>query len=279
MLDALVDPFRSSFMQRALLEVVILSLACGPLGVWVLAFRQTYAAESMAHAMLPGLVLAALAGLPLVLGATGGVIVAAACIAIAARDDRVGTDAGVAVAITALFGLGAVLALSPDVPPRLGELLFGDLLGVTSGDLVTAAVLVVAVSAALAVGFRALSLSAFDAISAPSLGSRPPLIGLLLLVLLGLTTVAVVQGLGNLLAVALIVAPAAAALRATSRLPGALALATVLAALAGVAGLYLSYHLDLAGGASVALCACGVFALSLLRGAGGPVGAARHPAV
>src|SRR3954470_22038023 len=115
----LTDPFQDGFTQRALLEVLVLSLACGPLGVWILLYRQSYAAESISHGMLPGLVVAALAGAPLVLGAAGGVLVAAALIALAGRDQRLGGDTGVAVAVSALFGLGALLALSPQTPPRL----------------------------------------------------------------------------------------------------------------------------------------------------------------
>src|SRR3954452_3246707 len=125
----------SGIMQRAFAEAVLLGVACGPLGVWVLLLRRSYAAESLSHAMLPGLVLAALAGFPLVFGATAGVLVAAVGIAL------VGGDIGVAVVVSGLFGLGGILALAPATPPRLGELLFGDLLGITNADLVTAALL------------------------------------------------------------------------------------------------------------------------------------------
>ena len=133
MLDWLLDPFSGGFMQRALAEVLILALACGPLGVWVLLYRQSYAAESLSHAMLPGPRdrragrRAAAARAP-----PAACWRAAVAIALAGRDERLGGDVGVAVAIAALFGLGALLALSPDVPARLGELLFGDLLGVTA---------------------------------------------------------------------------------------------------------------------------------------------------
>jgi ABC-type Mn2+/Zn2+ transport system permease subunit len=264
MLDWLTDPFAGGLMQRALAEVLILALACGPLGVWVLLYQQSYAAESLSHAMLPGLVIAALAGAPLLLGAAGGVLAAAVAIALAGRDERLGGDVGVAVAIAALFGLGALLALSPEVPARLGELLFGDLLGVTGGDLVEAAVLAGAVALALALGHRRLALSAFDRAAAPSLGARPARWELVLLVLLAVCTVAAVRGLGNLLVVALILAPAAAALNVAARLPAALALATVLAALAGALGLIASYHWQLAAGASVALAAVLLFLASLV---------------
>ena len=174
MLDWLLDPFSSALMQRALVEVLVLAIACGPLGVWVLLYRQSYAAESISHAMLPGLVVAALAGAPLLLGAAGGVLVAAVAIALAGRDERLGGDVGVAVAVSALFGLGALLALSPDVPPRLGELLFGDLLGVDGDRRRRRPPSWPAGSAlALALGHRRFALGVFDRAAAPSLGARP----------------------------------------------------------------------------------------------------------
>ncbi len=153
--------------------MLILSLACGPLGVWVLLYRDAYAAESISHGMLPGLVVAALAGAPLLLGAVGGVLVAAAGIALVARDRRLDADVGVAVVVSALFGLGGLLALSPESPPRLQELLFGDLLGVTGGDLAVAGALAGGVALALAAGHRSLALVAFDRGSAAALGARP----------------------------------------------------------------------------------------------------------
>ena len=264
MLGWLTDPLGSPIVVRALAEVLILSLACGPLGVWVLLYRDAYAAESISHGMLPGLVLAALAGIPLLFGALGGVLVAAAGIALVARDQRLSADVGVAVCVSALLGLGALLALSPDTPPRLQELLFGDLLGVTGGDLAVAGALAAGVALALAAGYRSLTLVGFDRGSAAALGARPARWELALLVVLAVTTVAAVQGLGNLLVVALVLAPAAAALSLVTRLAAALALSAGLAALAGVAGLLLSYHLEIAAGAAVALCAVALAGLALL---------------
>ena len=264
MLDWFTDPFAGALMQRAVAEALMLSLACGPLGVWVLLYRQSYAAESISHAMLPGLVVAALAGLPLLLGAAGGVLVAALAISLAGRDERLGGDVGVAVAISALFGLGALLALSPEVPPRLGELLFGDLLGVSGRDLVEAAVLAGGIVVALVLAHRRLALSVFDRPAARSLGARPARWELALLALRALCTVAAVRGMGNLLVVALILAPGAAALNLAARLPAALALAAGIAALASLGGLLASYHLEVAAGASVALCAVVLSLASLL---------------
>jgi ABC-type Mn2+/Zn2+ transport system permease subunit len=255
----------SGIMQRAFVEAIVLGLACGPLGVWILLLRRAYAAESLSHAMLPGLVLAALAGVPLLLGAAAGVLVAAGGIALVARDARAGGDIGVAVVVSGLFGLGGILALSPETPPRLGELLFGDLLGITNGDIAAAAALSAGVLAALAIGYRALAATAFARGCAQALGVRPARADLALLALLAVTTVAAVQGLGNLLLVALILAPAAAALNLAQRLPVTLALSAGLAVLAGIAGLVISYEFEFAAGASVALCAVALSSLGLLK--------------
>jgi ABC-type Mn2+/Zn2+ transport system permease subunit len=256
----LADPIT----RRALAEFLILGLALGPLGVWVLLHRQAYAAESLSHGLLPGLVLAALAGIPLVLGAAGGALVAAGAIALAGRDERIGADIGVAVAVSALFGLGAALALAPDTPPRLEELLFGDLLGISPADLLAASALALATAVALAAAHRPLALAAFDRPAARSLGARAARWEAALLALLGIGTVAAAPGLGSLLLVALVIAPGAAALRLTHRLPAALATAAGIAIAAGAAGLALSYYADLAAGASVALCAAAAPVLARL---------------
>ena len=254
----------SGLLQRALLEVVILGATCGALGVWLLHLRHTYAAESLAHAMLPGLVIAALVGAPLLLGAAGGVLVAAALIALAARDTRVGAEVAVGVTVTTAFGLGAVLALAPDVPARLGELLFGDLLGTSTTDLVAACVLGAFVGLALGAGHRPLAAAVFDPLAAPSLGVRPARVELALLALLALAVVAAVQGLGNLLVLALIVAPAAAAIRLGRTVGRQIALAAALGALAGLLGLVASAELDVAAGASVALAAIALWVIAAL---------------
>ena len=274
-----MEILRSGLLQRALLEVVILGATCGALGVWLLHVRSTYAAESLAHAMLPGLVIAALAGAPLLLGAAGGVLAAAALIALAARDTRVGADVAVGVTVTAAFGLGALLALAPDVPARLGELLFGDLLGTSSGDLVAAAALGGIVALALAAGHRTFAAAVFDPVAAPSLGADPGRAQLALLVLLAVAVVAAVQGLGNLLVLALIVGPASAAIRIGSSLPAQVLGGAALGALAGLLGLVASAELDVAAGASVALAAVALYALAaLLRPSGpSPTAARRSP--
>jgi ABC-type Mn2+/Zn2+ transport system permease subunit len=266
---SILEPLSQEITRRALIELTILGAACGPLGVWIVLYRQSYAAESVAHAMLPGLVLAALIGAPLGIGAAAGLMLGAGLIALASRQAAVGSDVAVAVTVTALFGLGSLLALSPEVPLRIGELLFGDPLSVSDTELLASGALALLALAALAAGNRTLSLAAFEPVAAASLGGRPGRAQALLLALLALTTLIAVQALGNLLVVAIIVAPAAAALRLQSRLVPALITAAALAVLAGVAGLYLSYYAEVATGAAVALFAVAEFVMTIPLAGGG----------
>ncbi|MGI8944955.1 MAG: metal ABC transporter permease [Thermoleophilaceae bacterium] len=269
-LDLLLDPLRSGIERRALAEVVMLGGICGALSFWVTSFRLSYPAESLAHGLLPGLVLAALAGAPLLLGGAGGVALAAGLVALAGRDPRLGADSATAVVVTGLFGLGALLALSPEAPARLEELLFGDPLGVSDSDLLGAAALAALGAAALAALHRPLCAVAFDPAGAAALGLRPGVLRLALLLLLAAAVAVAVQGLGSLLVLAVLVAPAVALGRRAATPARALLAGGALAAAAGVVGIYASHHLGTAAGASVALvlCGCAAAGSALPRGLG-----------
>jgi ABC-type Mn2+/Zn2+ transport system permease subunit len=252
----LLEPLQSGIERRALLEVALLGGFCGALGYWIATYRLSYPAESLAHGLLPGLVVAALAGAPLLLGGLAGVAVAAAVVALAGRDPRVGSDTATAVAVTGLLGLGGLLALAPDAPARLEELLFGDPLGVGDGDLISAAGLALLGGAALVALHRPLGAVALDAAGAGALGIRPTAVRLALLGLLAAALAVAVQGLGSLLVLAVLVAPAVA-VRGHASSPGrAMIAAAAVAVVAGVAGIYASHLLGTAAGASVALALC-----------------------
>ncbi|HLM37235.1 MAG TPA: metal ABC transporter permease [Gaiellaceae bacterium] len=252
MAHALADPWSQGFVQRAFLELALLGIVGSALGCWVLFYELSYGAESLAHALFPGLVLAALAGAPLVLGAVGGVLVAAAAVAAFGRTPEIGRDTAIAVVITTLFGLGVLLALASASPPGLNELLFGDLLGVSGTDLAIAAALGAIVLTSLVLLHRQLLAVGFDRVNAAAFGARPVLVDLSLLGLLAAAIVIGVQGLGNLLVLAVLIGPAATARVLTRRLLPMMSLAAVIAIACGAGGLYLSYYAETAGGASVA---------------------------
>jgi ABC-type Mn2+/Zn2+ transport system permease subunit len=251
-LHVLAEPWSEPILRRAFAEVVLLGVAGGALGCWLVLYELSYSAESLAHALLPGLVVASLAGLPLVLGGAIGLVVAAVGVAAAGRAPAVGRDTAVAVVVTTLLGLGVLLALSPAVPAGLGALLFGDVLALSNADLALAAVLAAGSLGALRLLHGRLLVVGFDRLSAPALGVRAGLVDAALLVLLAVVLLVAVQGLGNLLVVAVLIAPAAAARLATRRMATMMALSAVLAALAGLGGLYLSFYARTAAGASIA---------------------------
>ena len=251
-LDVLLDPWRSGINARALAETLLIALAAGPLGCWVVLFRLSYGAESLAHAMFPGLVVAALAGLPLTLGAALGVAVAAPAVAVAARLPTIGAETALAVVVSSLLGLGALLALAPESPAGVQELLFGDVLGVSPGELFVTGALAVVVLAVLGLAHRRFLLVGFDRSNAPAFGASPRTTDALLLMLVGGFAVVAVQSLGTLLVLAMLVAPAATAALVTHRLREMMVLAVGIAAAGGAGGLYLSYYADTAAGASIA---------------------------
>jgi ABC-type Mn2+/Zn2+ transport system permease subunit len=258
-MHALVEPWSQGFMQLALAELAVLGVVGGVLGCWIVLYRLSFSAESLAHALFPGLVAAALLGLPLLLGGAVGVLAAAAAVAVFGATPEVGRDTSVAVVITSLFGLGVVLALSPSSPPGIGELLFGDVLGVSRSDLLVSSLLAVGVLGALAALHRQLLVVGFDRGSAAAMGGRPVLVDLALLCLLAVAIVIGVRALGNLLVLAVLVGPAATARLFAQRLLPMMAIAVAAALASSVGGLYLSYYADTAAGASVAAVTVGVY--------------------
>ena len=269
----LLDPWRSGITSRALIEILLIALAAGPLGCWVVLFGLSYGAESLTHAMLPGLVIAALAGFPLVLGAALGVAIAAPAVALAGRLPTIGADTAIAVVVTSLVGAGALLALAPESPAGVQELLFGDVLGVSSGELLLTAALAAVVLAALRVAHGKLLMVGFDRANAPAFGASPRAADALLLLLVGGVHDRRRAGARD---------PAGArdARRArqrpralvTHRLGSMMALAATIAAAGGAAGLYLSYYADTAAGASIAavIVAVHIAAVAGLRLSTGP---------
>lgn len=251
-LQDVTQPLSDGFMQRALLEVALVGIAAGGLGCWIVFYGLSYASESLTHSMFPGLVIAALLGVPLLAGGAVGIVVAALAIALAARAPGVEREVAVAVVVTTLFGAGALLALSPASPPGIQTLLFGDILATSDSNLLLAAVLAAAIVVSLRFLHGRLLAVGFDRSAARSLGASPGLADAALLVLIAAAILVAVQGLGNLLVVAVLVGPAATARLLTRRMAPMMICAAAIAIATGVAGLYVSYYAGTAAGASIA---------------------------
>lgn len=254
MIDWIAEPLRFGASLRALIEIAIIGAVGGAVGCWVVLYRVSYSAESLAHGLLPGLVAATLLGFPILLGGAAGILAAAVLIALVSRFAGEDADTAIAVVVTALFGVGVLMALSPDTPPGTSELLFGDLLGVTETEILTSGLIALVVITLLWVLHDRLLAAGFDPGAGPSLGLSPAIMSGVVLSLVALTVLVGIQGLGNLLVAAVLVAPAAAARLLTDRFGPMMIMSVAIALVAGIAGIYLSFHAKVAAGASVVAC-------------------------
>lgn len=257
------EPWASSLTVRAMLEATLLGLATACLGTWVLLYRLTYATESVTHAMLPGLVVSALLGLPLLVGALGGLALAAATLTLVGAIPRISGDSAVAVVVTGLTGLGVLGALVPSVPAGLDDLLFGDLLGVTDTDLLVTGALVVLIAACMPPLHARLMAVGFDRGVATSLVRSPTGVELALIGLVTLTIAVGAQAMGNLLVFALLIAPAATARLLVSGIVAQMAVGLGVAVGAALVGIYLSHFGAVAAGSSMALALVVAYTLAV----------------
>jgi ABC-type Mn2+/Zn2+ transport system permease subunit len=262
-MHTLLEPWQQGIVQRAFVELALVGLVGGALGCWVIFHGFSYSAESLAHALLPGLVGAALLGLPLIAGAAAGLAGSALAIAVASQVPGIGRDASVAIVTTTLFGLGVLLALAPSSPPGLSGLLFGDPLGVTRGDIVTTAAVAAAALGGIMLAQRILLVVGFDRVNASAFGARAALADAALLLLVAAALLVGVQALGNLLVLAVVIGPAATARLLVRRMTPMMAVAAAIAVVGAVAGLYLSYYANTAAGASVAVALVALFLVAL----------------
>jgi ABC-type Mn2+/Zn2+ transport system permease subunit len=261
---AVTAPLADPLVRRALLETCLIGASAGAVGCWVILYGLSYSAESLSHSLLPGLVVATLIAAPLTVGAIAGAIVAAVAIAGARLVPVVERDTAVAVVVTSLFGLGVLLALSPASPPGIGGLLFGNVLGTSGGDLLLAAASAVGIIAVLWALHQRLLIAGFDPGAARSLGVRPGLAELAVVLVSALVVVVAVQSLGSLLVVAILVGPAMTARQLTRRVAPMMVAAVVAAAAGGVIGLYASYYVGTAAGASIVSAYVLLYVLALL---------------
>jgi ABC-type Mn2+/Zn2+ transport system permease subunit len=248
----LLAPWDADFVRRAFAELVLLAVVGGTLGCWVVLFGLSYGAESLSHAMFPGLVAATLAGGLILVGGLGGVLVAAVAITVFGRTPVIGRDTSIAIVVSTLFGVGVLLALSPASPPGIESLLFGNILGVSRTDLALSGTLSAVIGGALWLLHGQLLVVGFDRDHARAMGGRPLVADGALLTLLALAVVVAAQGVGTLLAPAVLIGPAATARHLTRRMAPMMATATALGIGSGAIGLYLSFYAGSAAGASVA---------------------------
>jgi ABC-type Mn2+/Zn2+ transport system permease subunit len=243
MIEHLVAPFHYAFMQRAFLTAILVGVLCATMGTYVILRKLAFIGDGIAHASFAGIVIAYLRGTNFYLGA--GIV-------------AVITTIG--VLFTGAFALGIFLmSRQRTYSVDLQSFLFGDILSVGPQDVVMIVALALVVGIVTTLLFRSLLYTSFDPVVAQASGMNANAIEYVLLVLIALTIIISLQAVGIILVAALLVTPAAAAYQLTDRFAPMMALSALFGALCAVGGLYLSYYLASASGATIVLVATVLF--------------------
>ncbi|MFE6613482.1 metal ABC transporter permease [Amycolatopsis sp. NPDC057786] len=264
--DLFLEPLSYDFMVRALASTVIASAVCAVLSCWLVLIGWSLMGDAVSHAVLPGVVLAYVLGAPFALGAVVFGFLAVALIGVVRDTSRVKEDAAIGIVFTTLFALGLVLISVTPSQTDLNHIIFGNLLGVDTSDLLQIGVLGAITLTLLVLKRRDFTLYAFDPTHAHAIGLNPRVLGAALLGLLALTAVVALQVVGVILVVAMLIIPGATAYLLTDRFGRMLVIAPSFSVLAAVTGLYLSYHLDTASGGMIVLVQGAGFTLVYLFG-------------
>jgi manganese/iron transport system permease protein len=265
MIEALIQPFQFPFMQNAFLVALIVAPPTALLSCFLVLKGWALMGDAVAHAVLPGIVLAYLAGLPLLLGAFAAGLGTALLTGWVADNSRVKRDTVMGVVFSGMFALGTVLFVAFPSDLHLDHILFGNMLGVGQGDLWTALLIAGPVTLTLALKWRDLMLMAFDPAQAQVSGLPTGVLHYGLLAILALTIVATLSSVGLILAIGLLIAPGAIAFLLTRSFGAMLATATLVCTGAMVTGVWASFHLDSAPAPTIVLILTALFLLAFLR--------------
>ncbi|MBH5145039.1 metal ABC transporter permease [Rhodococcus erythropolis] len=264
LVELLLDPLQYGFMVRALAVAVVAAVVCAVLSCWLVLIGWSLMGDAVSHAVLPGVVLAYVVGAPFAIGALIFGLIAVALIGLIRNTSRVKEDAAIGIVFTTLFAFGLVLISVTPSQTDLNHIIFGNLLGVSSSDLLQVAILGALALSILLLKRRDLTLFAFDPIHANAIGLSPKRLGALLLGVLALTSVVALQAVGVVLVVAMLIIPGATAYLLTDKFSRMLVIAPVVSAICAITGIYVSYYLDTASGGMVVMTQGIVFALVYL---------------
>ncbi|GAA1859963.1 metal ABC transporter permease [Microbacterium koreense] len=263
-MDWLIEPFTLGFQQRALLGGAIAGVMCAAVGTWLVLRGMSFFGDAFVHGIVPGIALAVLLDFSPLIGAVIAAAVMVAGIEVVSRQTALKEDTGIGLLFVGMLGLGVVLISRTDsYSGSLTTILFGDALGVTEAEILFQLLLALVVIAAAIALYRPLLALAFNEGKAEVLGMNPRRTHALMLALIGAAVIGSYQAVGTLLVFGLLVGPPATAALISRTIPIMMAIASGIALLSVWAGLVLSYYLDTAGSATMALVPIIVFFVTL----------------
>lgn len=258
-------PFQFPFMQNAFLICALVAVPTALMSSFLVLRGWALMGDAVSHAVLPGIVLAYVAGLPLVLGAFASGMICALATGYLSENSRIKRDTIMGVVFSGMFALGIVLYVSVETDVHLNHILFGNILGVEPHEIWTSGIIALVVSAALLVNWRDLLLLAFDPAQARASGLRVGLLHYGLLAALSLTIIGTLTAAGLILAIGLLIAPGAIAFLLVRRFSAMLAVAVAVNLITMLSGTYLSFWIDSAPAPTIILLQTTVFLFAFLR--------------
>jgi manganese/iron transport system permease protein len=253
MIDTLLLPFAFPFMQQAFAIALLVAVPMGLLSSFLVLKGWSLMGDAISHAVLPGIVLAYIFGLPLAAGAFTAGMVCAIATGFLKENSRVKEDTVMGVVFSGMFGLGIVMFSMIETELHLHHILFGNMLGTSWQDIVQSAAIAAIVVGAIGLFGRDLSLHAFDAQHARAIGLPVRFLHYGLLGMISLTVVGALQAVGIILAIAFLIAPGATAFLVARRFGTMLAVAVFVAAFSAFLGVYLSFFIDSAPAPTIVL--------------------------
>lgn len=266
MIDFITQPLQYSFMMRGMVAAILVGTVCAVIGTYVVLRGMAFFGDALAHSILPGVAVGYLVGggaqAPLFWWAMIAAILSSLGIGAISRTSKIKEDTAIGIIFAGSFALGvALISTVRSYSVDLAHFLFGDVLGVRTGDLWLIVIFGGIVLAAIVALYKEFLVLSFDPVLAMTLRLPVRLLDSILLILIAITIVVSLQTVGVALMVAMLVTPAATAYLLTRRLPVMMAISAVIASASGVIGLYLSYYLSIASGAAIVLTCTLVFAI------------------
>jgi manganese/iron transport system permease protein len=252
-MDMLLMPFHLRFMVDALIISVLVAVPAALLSCYLVLKGWSLMGDAVSHAVFPGVVVAYIIGIPFAVGAFVAGMICAIATGFLKDNSRIKQDTVMGVVFSGMFGLGLVLYVKIQSDVHLDHILFGDMLGVGTADIIETGIIALIVSSILVVKWRDFLLHAFDPTQAKAVGLRVGLLHYGLLAILSLTIVAALKAVGIILAIAMLIAPGAIAFLVSRRFSTMLTVAVAVAVTASFGGVYLSFFIDSAPAPTIVL--------------------------
>jgi manganese/iron transport system permease protein len=262
----LVEPLQFAFMQRSLAVAILVGIICSVVGSYLMVQRLALLGDAISHSVLPGLAIAFWLGLNIFVGAFVTGVISTVLIGWIHTRSPIKEDAAMGIVFSAFFALGITLitTIQKDNKIDLNHFLFGNILGVTAGDVRDTAIIAALVLAAVVLLYKELLFYSFDPLGAQASGLPTTWLNAGLMVLIALTVVASMKVVGVILVLSLLIAPGATAYLLVPRLHQVMVVGALVGVFSSVSGMYLSYYVNLPSGPAIVLVVSAIFGLAFL---------------